>query len=101
MSSPETLSRELVETHLMSYIDTFSARQPDGVIRWAWALSDVARDESSGRTNPLDDEYEFKFRSYEAARDFAFGWIRRNRPALERAAVRDAGEGTRYRAARK
>ena len=91
----EKLTRNLIECHLMSAIEVSGRVQRDGVERWAWCLSASvvppsiylgAREES------------FEFQSAETARKFAFGWIARNRPDLERAAVREALEGIAYRA---
>lgn len=91
----ETLTRGLVETHLMSFADVYSEVQRDGVTRWAWALSEAAVG-----THPLPENREcsFEFASREAAIKYAFGWIRRNRPELEKAAVQEAKDGIRYRA---
>ena len=92
----EKLTRELIESHLMSCINIHSEEQKDGITRFAWELT--------RRLAPQDDtnetEWEYKFKSYETARNFAFGWIRRNRPDLEKAAKSEALEGIRYRASK-
>lgn len=95
----EKLTRELIETHLMSFINIMSQQQDDGVTRWAWTLSEMA--EEAYNREVEENEFEFRFSSYEAARNFAFGWIRRNRPEYEKAAVREAKEGIQYRASKR
>lgn len=112
----ETLTRELVEAHLMSCVEINSAVQGDGVRRWAWRLTPMAGRKYDHRADKeikeMDRElgmkrnppgvgagYSYEYSSREAAINFAFGWIRRNRPDLERAATAEAREGIRYRAA--
>ena len=90
----ETLTRELIESHLMSFIET---SEDPSTRRWAWSLSDLAT-EPARTLAPEEGVYRFK--THETARNFAFGWIRANRPDLERAAVHEAREGIRYRASR-
>ncbi|MEN2425946.1 hypothetical protein AA0N74_07890 [Chromobacterium vaccinii] len=90
----EKLTRELVEAQLMSFIELHSEVQRDGVTRWAWALSPMA-----GHSAELEDrELSFQYKSQETAQNYALGWIRRNRPDLEKAAVREAQAGINYRA---
>lgn len=95
----EKLTRELIETHLMSFIEVHSEVQRDGVTRWAWVLSPMAGEAYNRQLE--DREFSFEFKSFETARNFAFGWIRRNRPDLERAAVQEAKDGIHYRATRR
>lgn len=92
----EQLTRSLVESHLMSFIEIYSEEQDDGVVRWAWALSPMA--DGGIYREIVDSELSFKFKSREAAINYAFGWIRRNRKDIEKAAVKEAKEGIRYRA---
>ncbi len=94
--SKETLTRDLIESHLMSAIELSSAKQRDGVERWAWCLSALGRTPPNDELHPDEDQY--KFESRDSAMRFAFGWIARNRPDLERAAVAEAKEGIAYRA---
>jgi len=96
MDTVEKLTRGLVEDHLMSYIEIKSEVQGDGVTRWAWCLSALAGEPPNGEIEKR--EFSFEFKSHDAARNFAFGWVRRNRPMLERAAVLEARSGIRYRA---
>lgn len=92
----EKLTRELIESHLMSCVNIHSEEQKDGVTRFAWELT--------MRKAPQDEieetEWEYKFSSYSSARNFAFGWIRRNRPDLVTAAKSEAIEGIKYRASK-
>lgn len=92
----ETLTRDLIETHLMSSIDIHSEEQKDGVTRFAWALSKMATPHNDRETD--EREWSFEFKSYDSARNFALGWIRKHRPDLERAAKQEAIEGIKYRA---
>lgn len=94
----ESLTKELVESHLMSCIDIHSQEQRDGVTRYAWALNEMA--EPAGRLAVEDREWSFEFSSRESATNFALMWIRQNRPDLEKAAVAEAREGMRYRASK-
>lgn len=94
----EKLTRDLIESHLMSCINIHSEEQKDGVTRFAWELSTMAV--PAGRYEVEDREFSFEFKSFESARNFAFGWIRRNRPCLEKAAKNEAMEGIRYRASK-
>lgn len=92
----ETLTSELVDAHMMSFIEIMSEAQADGVTRYAWALSPMAGEPASSGAE--DHEWSFEYSSHDAARNFALGWLRRNRPELERAAVKEAWAGIRYRA---
>ena len=92
----ETLTRELIETHLMSFIEIKSEVQRDGVTRWAWVLSPMAGEPHSRQLE--ENEFEFKYQSHDTARDYAFGWIKRHRPKLLEAAVDEAKAGIKYRA---
>jgi hypothetical protein len=92
----EKLTRDLIETHLMSCINIHSAEQKDGVIRFAWEL--VMR--KAPQDEIEEHEFDHRFSSHEAAKNYAFGWIRRNRPDLEKAAVQEAKDGIHYRASR-
>jgi len=94
----ETLTRDLIEYHLMSCIEIHSEEQRDGVTRFAWSLSEMAV--PTGRLEVEEREWSFQYKSFEAARNFAFGWIRRNRPDLESAAKTEAIEGIHYRASK-
>lgn len=94
----EKLTRALIESHLMSFIEIRSEEQRDNVVRYAWALSSMA-DEARNR-NVEDREWSFEFSSHDAARNFAFGWIRRNRPQLIAAAKKEAKDGIAYRASK-
>jgi hypothetical protein len=94
----EKLTGEIIESHLMSFIEVHSEVQPDGVTRWAWVLSPMAGEAYNRQLE--ERELMFEFKSFEAARNYAFGWIRRNRPGLERAAVQEAKDGIHYRATR-
>lgn len=94
----EKLTRELIESHLMSFIEIESREQRDGVTRWAWVLSPVAGE--SHVSDDKDREMSFEFKSFEAARNFALGWIRRHRPMFYAAAVQEAKDGIKYRASR-
>lgn len=96
----EALTRDLINSHLMSFIETHSAVQRDGVTRWAWSLSEVA-DSIRRRAEIEDREWSYEFQSFEAARDFALGWIRTNRQDLVRAATQEAKDGIHYRASRR
>lgn len=93
----ETLTRDLIEDHLFSCVELMSEKQGDGAVRWAWTLTDMAY---QGQALIHQRECSFEFSSRDAAMRFAFGWIKRNRPDLEAAAVREAKEGIRYRAVR-
>lgn len=95
----EKLTRELIETHLMSFIEIKSEEQQDGVTRWAWVLSPMAGEAFNRQLE--DREFSFQYKSHDAARNFAFGWIRRNRPDLEKAAVQESKDGIHYRATRR
>lgn len=94
----EKLTRELIKSHLMSCINIHSQEQQDGATRFAWELSAMAA--PAGRYEVEEREFSFEFKSHESARNFAFGWIRRNRPDLEVAAKNEAIEGIRYRASK-
>ncbi len=91
----EKLTRELIESHLFSAIEVSSKEFEGGAVRWAWCLSRVGRTPPNDDLN--DDEDQYRFSSREAAIRFAFGWVARNRPDLERAAVAEAREGLAYR----
>lgn len=93
----EKLTRELVESHLMSFVELKSRVTPRGTTRWAWILSAMAAPE---RRDLEEDEFEFRYKSQEAARNYALGWIRKNRPDLQKAAVQEAADGIHYRATR-
>lgn len=95
----EKLTRELINSHLMSFVEIMSEVQADGATRWGWTLSPMVG-ESYGRQME-DREFSFEFSSFETARCFAFGWIRRNRPDLERAATQEARDGIHYRSTRR
>lgn len=96
----EKLTRELIDSHLMSFIETSSAVQRDGVTRWAWSLSSVAA-HRRGQQEVEGREWSYEFRSFETARDFALGWIRTEMKDLVRAATDAAKEGIRYRSTRR
>lgn len=89
----EKLTRALVESHLMSFVDIVSEAQADGVTRWAWGINQ----EYSNTPYCEDKEWSFQFKTFETARNYAFGWIRRNRKDLMRAAVSEARKGIEYR----
>ena len=89
----EKLTRQLVESHLMSFIEICSEKQRDGVVRWAWGLTEMA-----GAKQHDGQQFEYKFSSSEAATKFAIGWIKRNNPNLVAIAKSEALEGIRYRA---
>lgn len=92
----ETVTAELIDTHLMSFIEIYSAEQRDGVTRYAWNLSPMANAEFRRECEPHEFSYEYE--SHASARRYAFGWIRRNRPDLREAARHEAIDGIRYRA---
>lgn len=94
----EKLTRGLIEDHLFSAIELSSKECRDGNVRWAWCLSPLGRCPPNENLHPDEDQYRFESR--ETAMKFAFGWIKRNRPDLERAAVAEARDGIRYRASR-
>lgn len=101
---PEKLTRELIESHLFSMIDVIDQRQGDGVYRWAWDWSPFGAtflpDENQERLDSAPVGV-FKFESRDSAMRFAFKWISENLPRLEDAAVDEAREGLKYRAAQK
>jgi hypothetical protein len=92
----EVLTRDLIRSHLFSAIEITSQEQRDGVVRWAWCLSPLGRCPPNDNLHRDEDRHYFKSR--ESATRFALGWVRRNRPDLEAAAVREAKEGIAYRA---
>lgn len=94
----EKLTQDLIETHMMSFIDIHSEEQNDGVTRFAWALNEMSEPERGREIK--DREWSFQYKSFEAARDYAFGWIRRNAPHLVAAAKQEALDGIKYRASK-
>ena len=99
----ELLSRELIESHLFSMIDLTDQRQSDGVYRWAWDWSVFGttflqeEDQVALDSAPVNTH---KFESRDSAMRFAFMWISQNLRNLEDAAINEAREGLRYRAAK-
>ena len=91
----EKLTRKLIAAHLFSFI-TLSSKNVNGVQRWAWALSPMG--DNMQRSMMDESEDVFKFSSRDTAMNFALGWITRNRPDLEKAAVAEAKQGIAYRA---
>lgn len=94
----ESLTRELIDSQLMIFVEVMSEEQRDGVTRWGWVLTKMAGETESRQLEKR--EFSFEFSSFETARNYALGWIRLNRPALEKAAVQEAIDGIRYRASK-
>jgi len=89
----EKLTRALIECHLMSFIEI---EKKEGAERWAWGLSEMAVPRAEAGVDGI-----YKFTSAQAAQNYAFGWIRRNRPDIERIAMQEAKDGIAYRASKK
>lgn len=94
----EQLTRDLIETHLLSYVEFRSEETRNGT-RWAWCLSPMAN--ASYGSEVAAHEWSFEYKSFEAARNYALKWLRENRKDLEAAAVQEARDGIRYRDAHK
>lgn len=92
----ENLTRELVESHLMSFIEIQQETGARGVVRYAWTLSPMCGGPINRQMEPAEGRFSYK--SAESVRNHAMGWIRKNRPDLEKAAAKEALEGIRYRA---
>lgn len=97
----EVLTRELIESEFAMIVETKSKEFGSGAVRWSW---DFMREpythdtfEDTPMSGTVGDIDAFKFRSHEAAWNYAMGWIRRNRPSWWGAAKRQAEEGVRYR----
>lgn len=101
----EKLTHELIESHLMGIFEFKSNDQGNRVVRWAWDFAPQAERfptfDNVPRYGTVGDIDAFRFSSYEAARNYAMGWVRRNRPSWWDAAKREAEAGIRYRATRK
>lgn len=93
---PEKVTADLIRLHMMAFVDITPEAGADGVVRWAWNLSPMAEPLTSVEEVGAM-AFEPRFTSFEAARNFAIGWLRRHRPQLERNAVIEAEEGVRYR----
>lgn len=93
----EKLTQELIEAHMCSFIETHGKKQGDGVVRYAWGLTEMATGQRLRDTEFSD----YKFESAASAQNFAIGWIRRNKPNLEQIAKNEAIAGIKYRASKR
>lgn len=92
----EKLTKELVDAHLMSFVEISPSVGQKGGISFAWKLSNMV----DGPINRqlAQTEGKFAFKTAGMALSYALEWIRKNMPDLEQAAVKEAKEGIRYRA---
>ena len=91
----ELITKALIESHLMSFIEVHQNKVTQGDGTYAWHLTAMV----GGPVNRLLEpgEGQFKFKTAVTAKADALNWIRKNRPDLEKAAVKEAAESIRYR----